>query len=303
MNPENLLNHRTQKCSLGCPILDRVLSGGIPCNSITEIVSESGCGKTQLCLQLLLASQLPVSNGGLNSSSIYIHSEFPFPFRRLQQLSHSFRSSYPHYQNPCDKIFVRGVQSAEELLGLLDRIDSLITNPPSQNPPVKLIVIDSIANLFRSEFENTPGDLKRRSGLFFKISGVLWLKAKKYGLAVVVTNQVVDFFDAGGMNGVRVGNLGVFNTSGRRVCPALGLAWSNFVNSRLFLSRNDEPDGSDGGFRTRRRLQSSNNEWVNEESSISWSFPGSSANLKSNAPQRYSSTRPFHLPDCSQGSL
>ncbi|KAI3923574.1 hypothetical protein MKW92_027631 [Papaver armeniacum] len=222
MNPENLLNHRTQKCTLGCPILNRVLSGGIPCNSITELVSRKWLWKTQLCLQLLLASQLSVSNGGLNSSSIYIHSEFPFPFRQL--------------------------------LGLLDRIDNLITNPPSQNPPVKLIVIDSIANLFRSEFENTPGDLKRRSGLFFKISGLLRLKAKKYNLAVVVTNQVVDCVDGGGMNGVRVGNLGV-SILGRRVCPALGLAWSNCVNSRLFLSRNDEPDGSDGGFRTRRRLQ------------------------------------------------
>ncbi|KAI3994393.1 hypothetical protein MKX01_012650 [Papaver californicum] len=238
MNPENLLNQRTQKCTLGCSILDRVLSGGIPCNSITELVSESGCGKTQLCLQLLLSSQLPISNGGFNSSSIYIHSEFPFPFRRLQQLSHSFPSSIPI------------------ILKTLVIKSFLITNPPSQNPPAKLIVIDSVANLFRSEFENTPGDLKRRSSLFFKISGVLRLKAKKYSLAVLVTNQVFDFVDGGGMNGgVRVGNLGVLNTSGRRVCPASGLAWSNCVNPRLFLSRNDEADGSDGGFRSRRRLQ------------------------------------------------
>ncbi|OUZ99084.1 DNA recombination and repair protein Rad51 [Macleaya cordata] len=264
MNPENLLQLSTQKCTLGCPILDRVLAGGIPCNSITELVSESGCGKTQLCLQLLLSAQLPISHGGLNSSSLYIHSEFSFPFRRLQQLSLSFRSSHPllfRSHDPCDRIFVRGVQSAEELLGLLDRLDSLITNPPSQLP-VKLIVIDSIAALFRSEFENTSVDLKRRSSLFFKISGKLKLQAKKFSLAVVVTNQVVDLIGNEGINGMRVGNLGFLSTSGRRVCPALGLAWSNCINSRLFLSRNEEVvssetglEDSNGGLRTRRRLQ------------------------------------------------
>ncbi|KAJ4958332.1 hypothetical protein NE237_025443 [Protea cynaroides] len=221
MKPENPLHLLSQKCPTGCPIIDRVLSGGIPCNSITELVGESGCGKTQLCLQLLLSAQLPISHGGLRASSLFIHSEFPFPLRRLKQLSLSFCSSHPHllpYQDPCDFIFVRAVQSAEELLVLFDRIDALLTCPPSKLP-VKLIVIDSIAALFRSEFENTPADLKRRYSLFFRISGKLKLQAK------------------------------------RRVCPALGLAWANYVNSRLFLSRNDEivskdsglVDGGDGG--------------------------------------------------------
>ncbi|CBI17834.3 unnamed protein product, partial [Vitis vinifera] len=208
MIPQNLLQNplalTTQKCTLGCPILDRCLAGGVPCNSITELVAESGSGKTQLCLQLVLSAQLPTSLGGLAASSLYIHSEFPFPSRRLQQLSQSFRSSYSHL-------------------------------------PVRLIVIDSIAALFRGEFENTPFDLKRRSSLFFKISGKLKALAERFGLAVVVTNQVVDFVgQAGGLNGLRVGNLGSLWSSGRRVCAALGLSWANCVNSRLFLSRNEE---------------------------------------------------------------
>ncbi|KAJ4958557.1 hypothetical protein NE237_025668 [Protea cynaroides] len=257
MKPENPLHLLSQKCTTGCPIIDRVLSGGIPCNSITELVGESGCGKTQLCLQLLLSAQLPISHGGLRASSLFIHSEFPFPLRRLKQLSLSFCSSHPHLlpsQDPCDFIFVRAVQSAEELLVLFDRIDALLTCPPSKLP-VKLIVIDSIAALFRSEFENTPADLKRRSSLFFRISGKLKLQAKRFGLSVVVTNQVVDVMGSDGINGLRVGNLSSLYSSGRRVCPALGLAWANCVNSRLFLSRNDEivskdsglVDGGDGG--------------------------------------------------------
>ncbi|XP_010259852.1 PREDICTED: DNA repair protein XRCC3 homolog [Nelumbo nucifera] len=247
MKPENPLHLTTQKCTTGCPILDRFLAGGIPCNSITELVAESGCGKTQLCLQLVLSAQLPISQGGLAASSLYFYSEFPFPFRRLQQLSSSFSSSHPDLfstHDPCDHIFVRGLQSADELLGLLDRIDTFLTNPPSRLP-VKLIVIDSVAALFRSEFENTPGDLKRRSSLFFGIAGKLKLRAKRFGLAIVITNQVVDLIGSDTANGVRVGNLSCLYSSGRRVCSALGLSWANCINSRLFLSRVDEIAGKE----------------------------------------------------------
>jgi Rad51 len=41
--------------------LDRVLRGGCPCGSITELVGPAGIGKTQLCLQLAaIAASLPV---------------------------------------------------------------------------------------------------------------------------------------------------------------------------------------------------------------------------------------------------
>ena len=251
MTPENLL-HRlpsTQKCTFGCPVLDRCLGGGIPCNSITEIVAESGCGKTQLCLQLALSAQLPPSLGGLSASSLYIHTEFSFPSRRLHQLSHAFISSHPRIFNndPCDRIFVHAVYSADQLFDIMPKIESFLENMNTQLP-VKLIVIDSIAALFRSEFENTPIELKRRSALFFKISGKLKSLAKRFGLAVVVTNQVVDLMGhLEGMNGLKVGNLGSLVSSGRRVCPALGLAWANCVNSRLFLSRNEEVVGEENG--------------------------------------------------------
>uniref|UniRef100_A0A2P2M840 RecA family profile 1 domain-containing protein n=1 Tax=Rhizophora mucronata TaxID=61149 RepID=A0A2P2M840_RHIMU len=273
MKPETLLiSHPlpTEKCTLGCPILDRCLGGGIPCNSITEIAAESGSGKTQLCLQLSLCAQLPTSLGGLSASSLYLHTEFPFPSRRLHQLSLYFQSLYPqvfinssnpNYQDPCDDIFVQSINSADELLNMMPKIESFLVNSTTRLP-VRLIVIDSIAALFRSEFENTPSDLKKRSSLFFNITGKLKALARRFDLAVAVTNQVVDFMGNGdGVNGVRIGNLGCLYSSGRRVCPALGLAWANCVNSRIFLSRDDcavvESEVGEGGFfgkQTRRRL-------------------------------------------------
>lgn len=140
----------------------------------------------------------------------------------------------------------------------MPNIESFLAESKSRLP-VRLVVIDSIAALFRSEFDNTPFDLKRRSSLFFKISGKLKLLAKRFELAVVVTNQVVDFMgENGSLNGLRIGNLRSLYSSGRRVCPALGLAWANCVNSRLFLSRNEEVVGEENSSanvgQTRRRI-------------------------------------------------
>ncbi|KAK9210420.1 hypothetical protein WN944_002790 [Citrus x changshan-huyou] len=241
MTPQNLLDNplTTEKCTVGCPIIDRCLGGGIPCNSITELVAESGSGKTQFCLQLTLSAQLPSSHGGLSASSLYLHTEFPFPMRRLHQLSHTFRPSNNH--NPCDYIFVQSVHSVDQLLDIMPKIESFIKNSSNSRFPIRLIVIDSIAALFRSDFDNTMDDLKKRSFLFFKISGMLKAMAVGFGLAVLVTNQVVDLMEPNeGVNGLRVGNLGCLYSSGRPICPALGIAWANCVNSRLFLSRNED---------------------------------------------------------------
>ncbi|EXC23982.1 DNA repair protein XRCC3-like protein [Morus notabilis] len=244
ISPENLLRRPqpTQKCTLGCPVLDRCLGGGIPCNSMTELVAESASGKTQFCLQLALSAQLPPSRGGLSASSLYLHTEFPFPFRRLHQLRRAFcdRHSIGREFDPSDNVFVHAVHSADQLLDEMRKIESFLSERKPRFP-VRVIVIDSIAALFRSEFDNTPFDLKRRSSLFFKISGKLKSLVDRFNVAVVVTNQVVDFMgDNGGMNGLRIGNLKYLYSSERRVCPALGLAWANCVNSRLFLSRNEE---------------------------------------------------------------
>ncbi|CAB4273241.1 unnamed protein product [Prunus armeniaca] len=64
--------------------------------------------------------------------------------------------------------------------------------------------------------------------------------ANKFGVAMLLTNQIVDFIGPDdGINGVRLGNLECLHTSGRRVSPALGLAWAHCVNSRVFLSTHE----------------------------------------------------------------
>ncbi|KAJ6759333.1 DNA REPAIR PROTEIN XRCC3 [Salix koriyanagi] len=241
------------------------MGGGIPCNSITEIVAESGSGKTQFCLQLSLRAQLPPFLGGLSASSLYLYTEFPFPTRRLHQLSSALQSQYPQIfvnnYDPCDGIFLQSVNTADQLLDIMPQVESFLENSKTRLP-VRVIVIDSMAALFRAEFDNTASDLIRRSSLFFKISGKLKEFAKRFNLVVLVTNQVMDVVDSGeGANEIRIGNLNGMYSSGRRISPALGLSWANCVNSRLFLSKDEYESGSVGGGEsgsqsrgTRRRL-------------------------------------------------
>ena len=108
-----------------------------------------------------------------------------------------------------DNVFVeRGVASGEELLMRLARLRPLLADPPRQ--PVRLLVIDSVAHLFRDAGAAADGGaygldggaygLDGRGGggtgayaaraeLLFRLAALLKLYADEFGLAVVVTNQ------------------------------------------------------------------------------------------------------------------
>ncbi|KAG2651642.1 hypothetical protein PVAP13_1NG295000 [Panicum virgatum] len=239
--PENPLlllpSCRAAKLSLGCPLLDRILSGGLPAASVTEIAEESASGNTHLCLQLaLLAPQSPLS-----ASALFLHSDLPFPLHRLRGLAPKSRPDI------LDHVLVAAAHSPTDLLSLLSRAQRLLAHP-GRSPhrlPIRLIILDSIASLFRADFDASPADLKRRSALFFQISAKLKELAYRHHCVVVVTNQVVDVVEGNAGNTVAW-------SSGRRVSPALGIAWANCVNTRLFLTR--EVDGASGTERRRMKV-------------------------------------------------
>ncbi|KAI5060702.1 hypothetical protein GOP47_0025122 [Adiantum capillus-veneris] len=352
LSPSPSLPRLARKCSLGCPILDSFLRGGIPCGSITELVGECGSAKTQICLQLLLSAQMSVSQGGLHASSLYIYTESYFPSKRLQQLAKGFLESgklglgqfssknklnheesaervgamaNSHYsisehrhlnapemgldgidmqnamndflssnhissiheragnlcylqnvnadgclemhssiflpkqektglvnhvdaelKDPCDNVFVQSIQNIEELCVFLDQVPVLLSRPLTM--PVRLLIIDSVAALFRSDFDNNAKDLAMRTEWFFKLSSKLKQYAHDYDIAVLVTNQVVDDVDSeclakpNAVSAMLSGKSGPLISASRRVIPALGIGWSHCVNTRLFLSRTYVPD-------------------------------------------------------------
>jgi hypothetical protein len=135
----------------------------------------------------------------------------------------------------------------EELWSYLEQLRALLVCTSSM--PTKLLIIDSIAALFRSDFDNDAQDLARRMEWFFKISSRLKQYAHQYDIAILVTNQVVDHIENqeearkecdSSVHSMLSGSYGALMTEGRRIVPALGIGWGHCVNTRLFISREQE---------------------------------------------------------------
>ena len=218
------LNRR--KLSFGSPILDQHLCGGIMSEGITEIYGESACGKTQFCLQLCLTVQLPLKLGGLEGGAVYICTEDKFPAKRLEQMKPHFKQQYLEFlgnTNVGDNIYVKHVIDVNGLFDILDnKIPALMTHAK-----VCLVVIDSIAALFRVEY--SMNEMYERAQVLNRIGARLAQLSHRNNMPVVCVNQVT----------------AVFNKSlGERKCkihdyvkPCLGKTWSDWVTVRMMLLR------------------------------------------------------------------
>ncbi|KAI1281773.1 DNA repair protein RAD57 [Xylaria sp. FL0933] len=180
--------------------LDAALDGGVPTGYITEITGESGAGKTQFLLTLLLSVQLPPPHG-LGRPALYISTEAALSTKRLSQIL---------AQNP----FFRTLDTATTKPSL-DRVISTVTpDLESQDHiltyqvPVEvarrnigLIVLDSVAANYRAEYERGGGssggsNMAARSADLVRLGHLLRELARKHDLAVVVANQVADRFSS-----------------------------------------------------------------------------------------------------------
>ncbi|KFY38627.1 hypothetical protein V494_04291 [Pseudogymnoascus sp. VKM F-4513 (FW-928)] len=173
--------------------LDALLSGGFPAGYITEVTGESGSGKTQLLLVLLLAVQLPPPHG-LNRSAIYITTESSLPTSRLEQL----RAAHPLLANTSLSriltIHARDLEAQDHILRFQLPLAIRRHN-------VGLVVIDSVAANFRAEFERSGdggaahgANMARRTAELVGLGALLRGVARSEGVAVVVSNQVADRF-------------------------------------------------------------------------------------------------------------
>jgi DNA repair protein RAD57 len=138
------------------------------------------------------------------------------------------------------------------LIHVLSKIlPSFISNHSNNfhSKPVKVLVIDALAELFHLNSKTTTGTLVERSHNISEISTLLHTLASTHQLAVLVLNEVVDAFDRG--RETDVGDSGdlVYSDQSRwfnradsvpgenRKEASLGLVWANQVNARILLSR------------------------------------------------------------------
>ncbi|XP_078130689.1 DNA repair protein XRCC3 isoform X2 [Sander vitreus] len=248
------------RLSVGCPVLDELLRGGLPAGGITELCGESGVGKTQLALQLCLSVQYPAQHGGLDSAvrllpvcnsvcpvgAVYICTEDSFPIRRLQQLilgQSSLRPDIPRdlisRRGFSDHIYVEHAADLDALQVCLSRRVPLLL----ARRHVRLLVVDSVAALFRSEFQ--ASDWLERSKQLISFSHTLHTLSLEFNTPVLCINQVTDVFSSddslGPVSGI--------------VSPALGLAWANQVMVRLMMRRLQGTVARGDQSSARRRLE------------------------------------------------
>ncbi|XP_040920122.1 DNA repair protein XRCC3 [Toxotes jaculatrix] len=217
------------RLSVGCPLLDELLRGGLLVGGITEISGESGVGKTQLALQLCLSVQYPTQYRGLNSGAVYICTGDSFPIRRLQQLIREqscLRSDIPpsliSSLQFSDHVYIEHAADLETLqLCLSRRVPLLLARGV-----VRLLVVDSVAALVRCQFQ--ADDWQERNKQLLTLSSTLHHLSQEFTTPVLCINQVTDVFNRSD------DSLGPLSSN---MSPALGLTWANQVMVRLMMRR------------------------------------------------------------------
>ena len=171
------------RITTGSKGLDELLGGGVETNGITEMYGRFASGKTQLGFQLAVNAQLPVAKGGLDGTVLFIDTEGTF---RPERIESDAKGAGLDPKKILDNIFVSRVTSTEQQILTVERADKLI-----RDKNVKLIIVDSLMALFRSEFIGRGALNERQQKLNAHIHKLQKL-ADAYSLAVYITNQVMD---------------------------------------------------------------------------------------------------------------
>ncbi|KAG2493815.1 hypothetical protein HYH03_008034 [Edaphochlamys debaryana] len=201
----------------GCKDLDNILEGGIETGSITEVYGEFRCGKTQLCHTLCVTCQLPVDMGGGEGKAMYIDTEGTFRPTRLQQIAEKYNMSPEDVLN--NVAYARAYNTEHQMKLLQDAACMLAESR------FALLVVDSATALFRTEY-NGRGELSTRQIQLGRFLRALQGIADEFGVAVVITNQVVAAnLDGGAMS------------FGPKVNPIGGNIMAHATQTRLWIRK------------------------------------------------------------------
>ena len=162
---------------------NELIGGGVETNGITETYGRFASGKTQIGFQLAVDVQLPREKGGLDGTALFIDTESTFRPERIEEIAKRMGIDP---KKALSNIFVISAHTTDEQTLSLERAEKLI-----QEKNVKLIIVDSLTALFRSEYVGRGALGERQQKLNMHLHRLQRL-ADKYDLAVYVTNQVMD---------------------------------------------------------------------------------------------------------------
>ncbi|ETO07493.1 DNA repair protein [Reticulomyxa filosa] len=175
------------KLSTGSSQLNELLGGGVETGSITEIFGEFATGKTQICHSLCVYCQMPMDYGGGAGCAMYIDTEGTFRPERIVQICEGIGLDSSDTLN--NITFARAYNSDHQMK-LLSEATRLMSESR-----YALVVVDSATALFRSEYIGR-GELSVRQQMLGRFMRELLHICDVFGVAVVITNQVVSTPDA-----------------------------------------------------------------------------------------------------------
>lgn len=163
--------------STGSTSLDSLFGGnGIVIGAITQLYGESGSGKTQLChtLCVMLSSDY---------ETIYIDTEGTFLQSRVESIAKA-RGIDSDKLLENIKVACPDDSQEQELC-----IDGICVDVSQSCSKVKLLIVDSMISLYRNDYSQRS-DLHERQQRISKYMHILQRIARRYKVAVIVTNQV-----------------------------------------------------------------------------------------------------------------
>ncbi|CAG8458766.1 1508_t:CDS:2 [Acaulospora colombiana] len=186
----------------GSQELDRLLGGkGVESGSITEIFGEFRTGKSQICHTLAVACQarylfnflptrntmilmfdlikLPVDVGGAEGKCIYIDTEGTFRPERLVDIANRFGMKP---EEVLDNVAVARAYNTDHQMNLLIQAAAMMSESRF------------VTALYRTDYSGRGELAARQMHLAKFLRGLLRL-ADEYGVAIVITNQVVATVD------------------------------------------------------------------------------------------------------------
>lgn len=170
--------------------LDKLLGGGFETGSITEIFGEFRTGKTQICHTLAVTCQLPTGLGGGEGKCLYIDTEGTFRPERLLAIAEKYKMNGSEV---LDNVAYARAYNTDHQLSLLIQAAAMMAESR-----YALLIVDSATALYRTDYSGR-GELSARQMHLARFLRHLLRLADEFGIAVVITNQVVAQVDGATM--------------------------------------------------------------------------------------------------------
>jgi DNA repair protein RadA len=170
------------KITTGSKSLDALMGGGFETKAITECYGAFGSAKTQIAHQIAVTVQFKKEDGGLNGCCLFIDTENTFRPERIEEIAEGYGLDKTEVLK---KIYVARAYNSDHQMLLAEKAKEII-----KEKKIRLIIVDSMMNHFRSEFIGR-GTLADRQQKLNKHLHELQKLSDSFNCCIYITNQVM----------------------------------------------------------------------------------------------------------------